>query len=219
MRHDVGRTLTPTTALLPPAPSGNPYWRPRRDDDEPLDYAPAFMISPSRRAHYCHRPRSGHRRPDGRTSYSSWCGQLLYNPIPVDRPDAATPLCGSCEGKAVGAGWPAASDIVLGAVTFPVVPQRFTPRPYFDPPRRCPGGQRDLYLPDPANWRRGTCMVCGAAVALRASGAWWSDSSFGPVHHPPEHIIPPCRWHAWRYLEWIDPSRHLVGCRCQMEPR
>ena len=58
---------------------------------------------------------------------------------------------------------------------------------------------------------------CSAAVKLRASGRWWTNQSFGPQDHAPEHIIPPCRRHAWQYLVWLDPDRHLVGCACQTE--
>lgn len=207
----------PTTALLLPIPTWG--FSHAVAELEPLDRAPAFVLSPSRRARYCHRPRSGHRHPDGRVSLHAWCGQLLYNPLPIDRPDVVTPLCGTCEGRAVGAHWPAATDITSGAITFPVLPQRFTPRPYFDPPSRCPGSMSEFYLPTPTNWRRGTCMVCGADVKLRASSrGWWAAQDFGPERHAPVHMINPCRHHAWRHLTWIDHDRYLVGCRCQLEP-
>lgn len=91
----------PTTALLPPSPT----WglNPRVPEPEPLDHAPAFVLSPSRRARYCHRPRSGCRHANGRITLHAWCGQMLHDPLPIDRPDMVTPLCGACEGKAVGA--------------------------------------------------------------------------------------------------------------------
>lgn len=126
----------PTTALLLPIPTWG--FSHAVAELEPLDRAPAFVLSPSRRARYCHRPRSG---------------------------------------------------------------------------------MSEFYLPTPTNWRRGTCMVCGADVKLRASSrGWWAAQDFGPELHAPVHMINPCRHHAWRHLTWIDHDRYLVGCRCQLEP-
>lgn len=199
------------TALLPP----NPTWGHHGTNPRILDEGPAFMISHSPLARYCHRPRSG-TRYHNRDCYHTWCGQSLHNPIPVDRPDALTPLCGTCEGRAVGAGWPTWTE-TTGNTNGPLGITRFTPRPYFDPPNTCPGTMSDYYLPEPGNWRSGTCLVCHDHVQLRSSSTNGGyTSTFGPRKHVPYQMIPPCRHHAWRTLTWLDRARYLVGCRCRL---
>lgn len=206
--------MAPSTALLPPPPT----WGAAPRGERILDDGPAFILSPSRRARYCHRPRSGWVRDGGRRrTFQTWCGQLVYQPIELHAPDVVTPLCGACEGKAVGAGWPTAEQVATGTGADPRFPQRFTPRSHWDPPRVCPGSELELHLPHPDNWRRGTCMVCLADVKLRARGTW-HHPTFGAVTHTPEHMIPPCRVHGWLHLTWLDPDRYLVGCRCRLHP-
>lgn len=75
----------------------------------------ALPIYRSLRARMCHRVRSGSvyldrfERSQGRAHFNLWCGQwgridawgALF-PVPPD----GWPLCGTCEGRAVGAGYP-----------------------------------------------------------------------------------------------------------------
>lgn len=209
---DQPHVLTPRTALLPPLATWSTYGTPPTI----LEDGPAFIMSPSGKAVYCHRPRSGHRYNNNLDCYHAWCGASIRRPRTVDRPDPLTPLCGTCEGRAIGAGWPTWAETIAGNPG-PLGLTRFTPRPDFDPPNICPGTMSDYYLPEPGNWRSGTCLICHAAVKLRSSStAGGYNSRFGPQLHTPQHMIHPCRHHAWRYLTWIDQTRHLIGCRCQL---
>lgn len=205
--------MTPQTALLPPAPT----WATHRTNYPTiLEDGPAFMISPHTTAKYCHRPRSGNRYHNPqRDCYHTWCGQSLHNPIPIDTPNQLTPLCGTCEGRAVGAGWPTWTETITNNHG-PLTLLRFTPRPDFDPPNLCPGSLSEYHLAEPGNWRSGTCLICHAHVKLRASSSGYNPSRWGPQRHKPEHMIPPCRHHAWLQITWIDRTRSLIGCRCQL---
>lgn len=93
---------------------GQRYWDPIID--RPTDVTRALPIYRSVRARMCHRVRSGHVHRDlwkpgqlGHVSFDLWCGMVgtvgkwgqLF-PVPPD----GWPLCGTCEGRAVGAGYP-----------------------------------------------------------------------------------------------------------------
>lgn len=84
----------------------------------PTDVTRALPIYRSLRATMCHRVRSGHVHEDHskpnepnrrRVSFALWCGMQGR----IDRwgqlfavPPDGYPLCGTCEGRAVGAGYP-----------------------------------------------------------------------------------------------------------------
>ncbi len=197
--------LRKTPLLLPPP------WGFERPDCEILDDAEPFVRSAHSTAFLWHRPRSGRRWPDGRVTFDLWCGNMIGTSGIVTGYAPEGPLCATCEGRAVGAGWPTAEQVISGAGSRPWPVTRFTPKPYFDPPAVCPGSKRELYREN-RDGRTGTCLVCGDHVRLRLIGSRWAPRGFGPVVHPPgDELVRPCRYHAWDHLTLIDAGR--VGCQ------
>lgn len=178
---------------------------------EPLDEAHPFVVTPSPQGKVTHRPRAAHRYP-GRIAYWLWCGNSIHDGIGLYFPQQGRPVCGTCEGRAIGAGWPTSEQIITGRTAEPWPRTRFTPRPLFDPPRWCPGR---FWIDDPSNWRRGTCLECHADVKLRSKGTWHRPS-WGPEQHEPYQMIPPCRRHGWLRTTWLDRSTHTIGCACRL---
>jgi hypothetical protein len=207
--------------LLPTAPCWSVDHRPRFLT-QVLDWLPPFVTSGSSQARYCHRPRSATRHTgQDRISVHAWCGQLLVHAAGFHYlPPVDMPVCGTCEGRAVGAGWPTSEEIITARPVEPWPAQRFTPRPCFDPPRWCPVGEGQVgrrngeaWLVDPDDERRGVCLMCHAEVQLRWRGdtlnGWW-----GPQRHEPLEMIPPCRLHGWLRPERVnDPPR--IVCKCK----
>lgn len=148
-----------------------------------------------------HRTRSGVLY-DGRRSFHTWCGQLVFDSEPRrnrggflgrDRdPVDGLPVCGTCEGRALGAG----HDRNDG-------PRDLLFSPHPRRPRWCPGSNRPLYAghEDPRGWPRvGTCLVCGAVERVRASSHSYGGHTVGLTRHEPLALIDPCPFHGWRHL-------------------
>lgn len=192
-------------ALLPPIPSCGD----RSHVLEVLKTGPSFVRS--RNGRYWHRPRSGVRLvalgnllPE-RTSYHLWCGQIAHASRIITRqaPPMDLPVCGTCDGRALGAGQiPSETDYAT----------EFTPRG-IDPPARCPGSGTDLYERVDAAGRIGRCLVCGELGRLRSAGSTYR-STFGiAIHAPGPGLTGRCDLHGWNLLTVRDG--HVV-CRCEV---
>lgn len=178
-----------------------------------------------------HRVRSAMRlHGDDHTTYALWCGPHTHVgwsahrrwvgsglTSPVFPTGDGLPLCGTCEGRYLGA--------------HPEVPEL-----RFDPTRHklpggvwCPGaggfswsGNVNAYVeirnPTPMQREVGRfpafCLVCAKVVKLRGGGGpyrgWWGLTR----HYPGPDLIPPCAFHGWRELTERDGR---VVCRCTLD--
>lgn len=197
-----------TVALFPPFTRSSP-WRPSGAPPVvPLDRGPRFVRT--RTMSRWHRTRSG-TSYGGRRSFHTWCGQMVFDMEPRrnrggflgrDRdPVDGIPVCGTCEGRAIGAGHErndGPRDLL------------FTPEPRR--PRWCPGRFLYVAIDDPRGWPRvGTCLVCGALEPIRASSYGYAFSSVGLRKHEPLDLIPPCPMHGWAHL---TARNGTAVCRC-----
>lgn len=194
-----------TVALEPPLtgswPSGH------EANMSPLLTAPRYMRG-SEMSRW-HRPRSAicFHDQDDRVSYQWWCGQhVSRNLISCDQPPPGEPVCGTCEGRAVGAGqddWPDQSKTLLFS------PHRLTT------PKVCPGSQRDdLYEELSRSVVR--CLACGEIVAGRCYGSrpWYGPAGWGAKKHEPgPGLVAGCPFHAWRHLV---KRGDRIGCSCSL---
>lgn len=162
-----------------------------------------------------HRIRSGYRiEHDQRWVASLWCGQSINNlsaVLAVDNPGRGEPVCGTCEGRALGAGMddnPLDVDLI------------FEPR-HLLPPKRCPGS-RTMICEELPGGRAGRCLVCGDVLTLRAGGSHYGygyGGSYGLTNHAPgAALIPACPFHAWKdiIVARVEETGETVAiCRCQ----
>jgi hypothetical protein len=205
-------------ALLPPITQS--LHTPTTD---PITEGPRYLRSPGMSR--WHRPRSAYQpHPAGATAASGrrmdhvawllWCGQTAYDgATPVLRaeqvPDGE-PVCGTCEGRALGAGQ---DNLPVGLPRL-----RFDPR-WITPPTLCPGsGRADIAEQVPS--ARGSiarCLACGQLEAMRGRGSAYYPS-YGLTRHPPgDGLLPPCWWHAWHHITLVAPGR--AGCACGWHQR
>lgn len=168
-----------------------------------------------------HRIRSGTRHGalrDGRKVlvparevWHLWCGQTATSlrAILCDvLPDDGAPVCGTCEGRALGAGHDP------GAVTVEGRTLRFDPL-RLTPPTRCPGSH-DYRLMQDINHRVGRCLVCQELMPIRNLGSPYNPT-VGLTNHPPgPGLVPGCPFHAWRELIPTDDGSR-ARCACQTE--
>lgn len=157
-----------------------------------------------------HRVRSGiqHNGPLHHVSLHMWCGQSLSagdrataDGLPVD----GMPLCGTCEGRAAGAGHTTPLDLPEDTALL-FRPARLTP------PRWCPGGAPygpARSLAEAAGQRVVRCGACGDLV--REKHYRWNDYGLQAAQHPPgTGLVPGCPQHAWRHL-----VRTVEGVACE----
>lgn len=154
-----------------------------------------------------HRIRSGvvHQGPTFHTSMHAWCGQVIFpkgKAATDELPTDGAPLCGTCEGRAAGAGHPSP----LGAdVELRFDPDRLTP------PRWCPGGAPygpARHLAEAAGHRLVRCGACGDLV--REKSYRYGGGVQAAQHEPGPDLVPGCPMHAWRHL-----VRTVEGVACQ----
>ncbi len=194
-----------TVQLEAPLTRSYPQRRPECPPDQAIATAPRYMRSGYMRHGALgrwHRPRSGVRLGlTGSIVYHTWCGQTMFaeRTLTADQPGPDERVCGTCEGRAVGAGqdtWP-----VEGGPALLFEPRRLTP------PARCPGSRSEqLYR------RVGQdvllCLACGDLVVGRGHGY-----RYGPRNHPPgQGLVPGCEFHAWDYLVPLEGS---AACACR----
>lgn len=187
-------------ALLPPISGYGWDWN---GVDQPVYEAARYVRGP--RNGRWHRPRYGIARPD-RTTLSFWCGAgyiRLDVALMADSVPEADPVCGTCEGRALGAGQ---DDTPAGMPRL-----AFEPR-WLVPPATCPGSGPKAGLFEDLNGRVGRCLACQELTPLRAAHGWNYDG-YGPTNHRPgPGLVPPCPFHAWNRIGLrADGS---VGCRC-----
>lgn len=187
-------------ALLPPTTSSGGSWSGQR----PLAEAPRYVRG--RGNSRWHRVRSAvvypprHGAAEERTSYAYWCGQHVSNggnggkggPLwLVDDVPPSEPVCGTCVGRALGAGQ---DETPAG-----LPPLLFSPR-WRTPPSVCPGSRsRTLWIEVSRNC--GQCLVCGDITPIRVIGSGYNAWGAGPTNHAPgDALVEPCPFHAWSQL-------------------
>lgn len=181
--------------LLPPLTRSGPFVGAVRQ--EALTEGPAYARS--RGGSRWHRVRSAARfhidGQDGHTSYHGWCGQSLSSSHAraVDVPDDGAPVCGTCEGRALG------YDPERPGLLF--TPDTLTP------PRFCPS--RTLFVDAGSNV--GRCLVCQQLAPVKVHG-WNGYPKL--QQHVALDLVPGCPFHAWRYLVAAGES---AVCRCSTE--
>lgn len=197
-------------ALEPPLTRSGAIGWSHIDWGQPLAVGPRYVRTSGMSR--WHRPRSGTRRQNGHTSYHLWCGQLVSTGslkapgvLTADTIDDELPVCGTCEGRACGAGqddWPGDGELLFS-------PRRLTP------PKHCPGSRREGFFAQ-IGTTAGRCLVCGAIESLRGMGGPYNPK-WAMVQHPPaEGLVPGCPFHAWTSITVRDGA---VVCHCAAEGR
>jgi len=161
-----------------------------------------------------HRPRSGVILPrHDIPTWHLWCGQTLTafgERFESDGlPEDGLPVCGPCEGRAVGAGLPGT------VTTSPEGTLRFVPesRTRFAP-RKCPGSGTTVFLTDaavPADWRISRCGLCGLHVTVSISRGTYDGGTATLRAHAPHQLPDPCPFHAWDQMTLVGG---VPVCRC-----
>lgn len=191
-------------ALLPPLGS-SPY---RPPDATPLSTGPRYIRG--RGNSRWHRPRCGYTQAD-QTLFTFWCGPHLWDRPAGDRAWLSDdlpehePACGTCVGRALGAG--------QDEVPLDLPPLVFSPR-WLHPPRWCPGSRSEDLIgepPAPAQGSVGVCLACGDLVAVRAMGSRWNPRAGLQQHVAGPGLVPACPWHGWQFTGARDG---VAGCRC-----
>lgn len=153
-----------------------------------------------------HRPRSGiHLTRQGRTVFHAWCGQSINvgDAITASELPPDESLCGTCEGRACGAGHLPTGTPLNEALLF-------EPRSSAPPPGRCPSYRLwgvDSLPP------RGVfaCPVCGEATKTRASGGPYNSRVVIQRHAPGPGLMAPCPFHRW---DWPALRDGVAVCGC-----
>lgn len=188
-----------TVALLPPTTHSSVSL-----GIEALAEGPRFVRT--RGMSRWHRPRSGTLSPADHVFYGCWCGYGVGGSeragafLTADEPPAGELVCGTCEGRAAGAGQ---DDSPTGR------PLLFTPRDV-TPPKTCPASRSSLFEEMPGG-RVGRCLACGDMQPLRAMGGPYNPR-YAIVQHPTgQALVEPCPFHRWRRLAALD-GRVVCGC-------
>lgn len=214
----------PVTLEPPLTRGGVDTYRSYHRDEIPLPVGPRYVRS--RNSRMWHRPRSGVHfgeliADDGRRmlpeydSWHMWCGQMRHshdrrNNVQIlvhddSLPTDGLPVCGTCEGRATGAG----HDSLV--ITHPTTPLLFSPD-RLAPPPVCPGsGRRGESFWVRAGDRVGRCLVCDELVPNRAGGGPWQGWYGLTSHEPGPGLVPGCPFHAWRELTITGGE---ARCRC-----
>jgi hypothetical protein len=184
-----------------------------------LTVAPDFMRT--RNANRWHRPRSGQQWPDGRITYSLWCGpgvtdyangaqvpkwRATYSLLTASKVPPGEPVCGTCEGRAIGVGQidnDGPRDLI------------FEPR-YVLPPKVCPGARfSGLFTKvdrGPGRVPGAICAVCGfeGRIVGGDRGYRWLPLRV-QQHAPLAGLVAACPFHAWNHLTLRD-RRAVCAC-------
>ncbi len=187
--------------LIPPTTYSGAIWD---GTSTPLTEAPRYMRG---RLHSrWHRPRSGTVYATF-TSVHFWCGQgaRLEGLIGTDEVPVDDQACGTCEGRALGAGRDPLPDGMPDLL--------FTPYGT-KPPAFCPGSAPGLFAA--AGPRVGRCLACGVLEPVRAKGSPYNPSVGLVRHRPGADLISACPWHGWRRI--TKRKDGTAGCACGYRP-
>lgn len=208
-----------TVKLLPAYRRGgyNPYLT-----GKPLtEYAALVRSVHSGRGRYearWHRTRCATEIPGGEfapgwVAVTAWCGTTISARDAFTTDDALDgfPVCGACEGKALGAGLPgvvALLDETRTGVVFE--PDAVTK---FRPPKNCPGRYMEPLALDRPSEGVGVCAACGLVAPIKRPSRYPSTVDDWQIkdHRPTTALVGPCDQHAW------DDLVHVAGrtsCRC-----
>lgn len=211
--------------LLPAYQRGG--YNPFADQGEPLDQFAALVRSVrSGQGRYearWHRTRSAIKRPAGdfrpepTVVVSAWCGTTIFANEAFTTDDALDgfPVCGACEGKALGAGLPgvvALLDTTRTGVIFE--PECITA---FKPPKVCPGVSLEPLALDRPSDGVGVCAACGMVAPIKHPLRYSTVNDWLIRNHTPtSQLVDPCPRHAWDDLVYRDGT---ATCRCQRAGR
>lgn len=154
-----------------------------------------------------HRPRSGvHLTRFSRTVLHVWCGQAVHVGDAITAVDlpADDLLCGTCEGRAVGAGHPGTGTPLNEALLF-------EPRSSSPPPTRCPSHRLMEHEVRGLPYGVFACPVCGQATRLRAAGGPYNSHLVIEGHLTGSRLFAPCPFHRWDYPALRDG---VARCGC-----
>ncbi|WP_157475779.1 hypothetical protein [Parafrankia sp. EUN1f] len=186
--------------LLPPVARGD--W-PNLRVAIPLTEGPRYVRTPGMGR--WHRIRSGYQvRDESRgPSWRLWCGQHIgyYGVFEVDEPPAGEPACGTCEGRAIGAGQ------VENPLTVDLAYEPWM----WDTPTLCPGPGRGLYVAE--GFRVGRCLVCQLLAPTRVTGGPYRAQMSLTKHPPGPGLMTPCPFHGWFHLRAVDGAAVCWPCR------
>ncbi|MCK2024603.1 hypothetical protein KZC52_16870 [Microbacterium sp. kSW2-24] len=152
----------------------------------------APMFGRTKKMSRWHVPRTGTVYANGRISYGVWCSAsylTVGDALLTDVPDDSVPVCGTCVGRAQGAGHALPVVEVTHAAGIVFEP-RFVRRP-----RTCPGAKRSSW--HAVNHRVGRCIVCGEYMPIRAKGGPYDGFTALVAHAPGAGLVDPCPLHAW----------------------
>lgn len=142
--------------------------------------------------------------------FHMWCGQTIRGRVAVGR-DLAPPepeeVCGTCDGRARGAGQiPQVGDVDVA----------FTPR-WLGVPRVCPGASlAGLYVPLNRQHSAGRCLVCGHVGRVRGGyrgGYGWSPPRMSEHAPDLDGLVPRCDLHGWQHIRRLGDTQAVV-CEC-----
>lgn len=168
---------------------------------QPLATGPRYVRT--RNMSRWHRSRSGTRRDD-HVTYYLWCGAGYVSGefLAVEQISDGLPACGTCEGRACGAGqdeWPGDGELL------------FSPRRLI-PPKYCPGSRRERFAVEIGR-SVGQCLACGTVAPMRCMGSVYSGKYAITQHEPGPGLVPGCPFHAWNELAIHDGT---AKCLCQI---
>lgn len=182
------------------------------------------LLARSRGMTRWHRVRSGvqFKGTLDHLSYQFWCGQTgsgaatggvaTRDTLPTD----GLPICGPCEGKALGAGYNGTAAIISGETLLLFEP---TSQTKFKTPKVCPGSRDERLILEPdmiSDPRVKKCGACGLHVPVGSGHSRGYDFR-GPKlkDHAPLSLPSPCPFHAWDQLAIADDG--TVSCSCGRE--
>lgn len=210
-----------TVRLHPPYRRGG--FNPLADAGTPLEEFAALVRSPrsgaGRYEARWHRTRfaialpADHFRPESTIVVTTWCGTTVFasDAFTTDDTLDGFPVCGGCEGRALGAGLPGIVALIdvtkTGAMFEPDCITRFKV------PKACPGRHLEPLALDRPSESVGVCAACGMVAPIRRPMRYSTVSDWQIRDHTPTaDLVEPCPRHAW---DDLIHHNGVTACRCE----